>query len=74
MWDVDIKLHVSDGLAFVLGFEKEVMIKQRDSMSKKAVKYCVVDGQYIVDRSAGLNFTFLDSDKIENMTVRFEHR
>ena len=74
MWDIDIRLHLSDTLAFALSFEKEVLIKQRYSASKKAVEYGIVTSQYVVDKSAGLNFMFVDCDKIDNVIVGFERR
>ena len=72
-WDVEIKLHLSTSLAFMLGFDEDVM-KQTMPMSTKAVEYGVMNGQHVVDKSAGLNFMFVDCNKIENVAVGFEHR
>ena len=74
VWDVEIKLHFSAGLAFVLGFDKEVVMKQMHSGRMKAIEYDIVNSQYVMEKSAGLNFMFLDCNKIENVTVRFERR
>ena len=74
LWDIEIKLHPSPSLAFVLGFHGEVVMKQMTSTSTKAVEYGVINGQHVVDKSASLNFMFLDCDKIENVTIKFKHR
>ena len=65
-WDVEIKLHLSTSLAFVLSFNNEIVIKQTQFTMTKAVKYGAVNGQYVVDKSAGLNFMFIDCNKINN--------
>ena len=65
-WDIEIKLHLSTSLALVLSLDK-VVIKQMQSTMTKAVEHGL-------DKSAGLNFTFINCDKIENVTMGFEHR
>ena len=69
LWDVEIKLHLSTSLAFVLGFNEEVVMKQTMSTSTKAIEYSVINGQHIMDKSPGLNFMFLDCNKIENVNA-----
>ena len=69
LWDIEIKLHLSAGLAFVLGFDKEVVMKQMSTMMK-TIQYSVINGQYIVDKSAGPNFMFINCNKIDDVRVR----
>ena len=73
LWDVKIKLRLSASVTFVLSFD-EVVMKQMMSMSTKTIECGVINGQHIVDKSAGLNFMFIYCNKIENVTIRLEHR
>ena len=74
LWDIEIKQHFSVDLAFMLNFGKEVAMKQTMSLTMIALEYSVINGQYILDKSVGLNFMFVDCDKIGNTTVGFECR
>ena len=75
VYDVKVELTLGEAWGFMLGFDDtEFVFKQQFSRKVKAEEVMVIKGSLVVDKGAGLNFMFLECNKIENVIVAFKRR
>ena len=68
------KLDFGPGLGHILGFEKNVVTFEVKPGNTKTDYFGIVESKYLMDDSDGLNFIFVDCDKVEPVQLGFTYR
>ena len=68
------KLDFGPGLGHILGFEKNIGTFEVKPGSIKTDYFRIVESEYLMDDSEGINFIFVDCDKVEPVQLGFTYR
>ena len=71
---ISYKFEFGPGLAHVLGFGNNVVTFLMKPGALKTDYFGIVESEYLMDDSDGLNFIFVDCDKVEPVQLGFTYR